>query len=70
MLKKRETHSTHLVQLYRLNPLESVLRIFSSEVPNAVVHADVKTTLVKLMRLHRQRRGLMYSYQAEYVTPV
>ena len=50
-----ETYSTHLVQLYWLNPLESVLWVFSSEVPNTVVHADVKTTLVKLMRLHTER---------------
>ena len=54
-VKETENHSTHLVQLYRLNPLESVLGIFCSEVPNTVVHTDVKTTLVKLMRLQRER---------------
>lgn len=42
------------MQLYWLDPLEPVLRVFSSEVPQAVIHADVETTFVKLMRLHRE----------------
>lgn len=50
------------MQFYRLNPLESVLGIFGSEVPNAVVHADIKTTLVKLMRLCREKAERMGSY--------
>lgn len=49
--------TSHLVQFYGLNPLESVLRIFSPKIPNTVVHADVKTTLVKLMGLCRRKRG-------------
>jgi len=57
--EERGTRSTHLVQLDGLDPLESVLGLFSSEVPNAVVHTDVKTTLVELMRLKREERGLM-----------
>ena len=54
--EEREIYSTHLVQLNRLNPLESMLRIFSSEVPDTVVDTDVKTTLVKFMRLQRERQ--------------
>lgn len=58
--------ATHLVQLYGLDPLQSVFRIFSSEVPNAVVDADVETTLVKLMRLQKREEGV----HAEEPTPV
>lgn len=43
------------MKLYGLDPLESVLWVFSSQVPNAVVHTDVKSALVKLMRLHGDR---------------
>ena len=53
----RANDSTHLVQFNRLNPLQSVLRIFGSEVPDTVVDTDVKTALVKFMRLKRERRG-------------
>lgn len=58
--------ATHLVQLYGLDPLQSVFRIFSSEVPNAVVDADVEATLVKLMRLQKREEGV----HAEEPTPV
>lgn len=47
------------MQLYGLDPLLPVLRVLCSEVPNAVIHADVKTALVKLVRLRKERRGLM-----------
>lgn len=46
------------MQLDGLNPLESVFRIFSSEVPNAVVDAHVETTLVKFMRLQKREDGV------------
>lgn len=58
---KSGTYSTYLVQLYGLDPLESVFRIFSSEVPNAVVDTDVETALIKFVRLQRKRRVFMWS---------
>lgn len=58
---KSGTYSTYLVQLYGLDPLESVFRIFSSEIPNAVVDADVETALIKFVRLQRKRRVFMWS---------
>lgn len=48
--------ATYLVPLYGLDPLESVFRIFSSEVPNAVVDTYVETALVKFMRLQDRER--------------
>ncbi|MEQ2312181.1 hypothetical protein AMECASPLE_028197 [Ameca splendens] len=47
------------MQFNGLDPLQPVLRVLCSEVPDAVIHADVKTALVKLVRLSKERRGLM-----------
>jgi len=46
---------THPVQLHGADPLVPVLRVLGSEVPHAVVHADVQPALVKLMRLGGKR---------------
>lgn len=45
--------TTYPVQLDGVDPLLPVLRVLGSEVPHAVVHADVQTALVKLVRLKK-----------------
>lgn len=49
--------ATHPVQLDEVDPLVSVLGVLSSEVPHAVVHADVQPALVKLMGLKEKTQG-------------
>ena len=46
----------YLVQLDALDPLLPMLRVLRPQVPHAVVHADVKAALVKLVRL-KERTG-------------
>lgn len=46
--------TTYPVQLDGVDPLLPVLRVLGSEVPHAVVHADVQTALVKLVRLKKK----------------
>lgn len=47
--------ATYPVQLNGLDPLLSVLGVLCSQVPHAVVDADVQAALVKLVRLQRGR---------------
>lgn len=42
------------MQLYPLNPLESVLRIFGPKVPNTVIDTNVKSAFIELVRLERE----------------
>lgn len=42
------------VQLNGVNPLVSVLWVLCSEVPHAVVHTNVQSALIKLMRLKQR----------------
>lgn len=54
------------MQLYGLYPLQSLLRVLCSEIPNAVIHTDVKTTLIKLMRLWKQETALQTLQLAQF----
>lgn len=46
---------THPVQLDGVDPLQPVLGVLCSQVPNAVVHTDVQPAFVKLVRLKENK---------------
>ena len=51
--------SSHLVQLNGIDPVQSVVGVLCPEIPDTVIHADVKTTLIKFVRLWGGGKGVL-----------